>query len=419
MKLLRVLLAASLLANIALVASLVRPEIRARFFGVATPASAASSPAASAPTAAAAAASKASDAEKWSDLTSGDLPDLVARLRAGGMDPHYLRAIVGTLVRQHFADRHRAIVDAMAAKPWWQGQLYESLQDPKITALRRQLTRDERALMFQLLGPEIPSTDYERQLAQSRYGVLAPEKVEPLREINADYDDLMAEVRNQAHGILLPEDREKLAYLEDQKRADIAKLLTPDELFEFNLRNGPTARRLRDQLAAFDPSEEEFRAIYQIHQQIESQFADGRLQNLTQDERRARNAALASIGDKIAAVLQPERFADYQLKTDAAYAPTNALVTQLALPSTATAQVIAIQKDATARMTALRSSQPRNVDEYNAQVTAIADDVTSKLNAVLGERGLAQYRQGPGNWLQTLRPIPRPTPRPPVQSPTQ
>ncbi|HVS53932.1 MAG TPA: hypothetical protein VHD62_16370 [Opitutaceae bacterium] len=406
MKRFRFLLAISLAGNLALVVLLARrPEIRARFFPPAPSANAIPSPAA--PAAKEAAADP--DAENWSALTAGDLPDLVARLRAGGIAPRFLRAIVGTLVREHFADRHRAIADALAAKPWWQGPLYYSIsEDPKIAALRRQLTRDERTMMFQLLGPDVPSSTYEQLWAQSHYGALAPEKVEPLRQVNLDYDDLMAEVRAQAHGILLPEDREKLAYLEEQKRADIDKLLTPDELFDYNLRNGPTARRLRDQLAAFDPSEDEFRAIFKIHQEIEAPFADGRVQNLTQDERRARRDALASIGDRIAAVLPPDRLADYQLKTDPAYVQTDALVTQLALPPTATAQIVAVQKDATARVAALRGSQPLTRDQYNAQIAAISDEATAKLSAVLGPTGLAQYKQGSGAWLQNLRPIPAP-----------
>jgi len=139
------------------------------------------------------------DSISWARLSAGDLPAVVAQLRAGGIPPRYLRVILEALVAERFADRHKAIVNAMTAKPWWQGLPYESItSDPKIAALGRQLSRDERALLYQLIGPEPPATDYDRAWAQRKYGDLTPDKIEQVSRINRDYTDLMAEIRAQA-----------------------------------------------------------------------------------------------------------------------------------------------------------------------------------------------------------------------------
>jgi hypothetical protein len=330
-----------------------------------------------------------------------------------------LRAIVEALVAERFAGRHRAIVDAMTAKPWWQGQPYESIaSDPKIAAMNRQLSRDERALLYQLIGPEPPASDYDRAWAQRKYGNLTPDRMEQVSRINRDYTDLMAEVRAQTGGIILPEDRQKLAYLEQQRHADLAQTLTPDELFEYTLRSSATANRLRDQLVAFDPSADEFRAIFQIRQAVEAQFGDGHIQNLTLDERRQRSDALNSIGDQIQAVLTPERFADYQLKTDPAYLQTNQFVAGLDLPPTATAQIVAVQRDMTGRMQAVVADRSLTADQRTAQLASLAQEATTTLTATLGASGLAAYKQSVGNWLANLerRAQPRPgapaTPKP-------
>jgi len=409
-----ILIAVSLAANIALALTLAqRPAIRSGFSPSAR--SVAATSAATARTALAA-PSAASDAERadplsWARLATGDLSAVVARLRAGGIPPRYLRAIVEALVAEHFADRHKAIVDAMTAKPWWQGQPYESIaSDPKIAAMNRQLSRDERALLYQLIGPEPPASDYDRAWAQRKYGNLTPDRMEQVSRINRDYTDLMAEVRAQTGGIILPEDRQKLAYLEQQRHADLAQTLTPDELFEYTLRSSATANRLRDQLVAFDPSADEFRAIFQIRQAVEAQFGDGHIQNLTLDERRQRSDALNSIGDQIQAVLTPERFADYQLKTDPAYLQTNQFVAGLDLPPTATAQIVAVQRDMTGRMQAVVADRSLTADQRTAQLASLAQEATTTLTATLGASGLAAYKQSVGNWLANLerRAQPRP-----------
>ena len=221
------LLASSLLANAALVFALLqRPAVRSYFFPSSSPAP--SAPSAPPPATPPAHEPDRTDSASWAELTKGDLPALVARLRADGVPPRMVRLIVSALVARRFADRHQAIVDAMTAQPWWQGQAYEAYSDPKITALRRQLVRDERNALYALLGPDAPASDYDRAWAQRKYGNLTPDHIEKFRQINGDYEDLMAEVRERARNILLPEDREALAFLEQEKRNDTAKLLTPD-----------------------------------------------------------------------------------------------------------------------------------------------------------------------------------------------
>ena len=412
-----ILIAVSLAANVALALTLAqRPVIRS-YFSPAKPITADSAAAARTALAVPPAAGDAgrADSLSWARLSTGDSSAVVARLRAGGMPPRYLRVIMEALVAEHFADRHKAIVDAMTAKPWWQGLPFESIaSDPRIAAMGRQLSRDERALLYQLIGPEPPASDYDRAWAQRKYGNLSPDKIEQVSRINRDYTDLMAEVRAQAGGIILPEDRQKLAYVEQQRHADLAQALTPDELFEYTLRSSATANRLRDQLVAFDPSADEFRAIFQIRQAVEAQFGDGHIQNLTLDERRQRSDALNSLGDQIQAVLTPERFADYQLKTDPAYLQTNQFVASLDLPATATAQVVAVQKDMTGRMQAIIADRSLTADQRIAQLGSLAQEATTTLTATLGENGLAAYKQSVGNWLNNLERRAQPRPGAPV-----
>jgi hypothetical protein len=307
----------------------------------------------------------------WDQLQTAQLSDVVARLRADGVSPRMLRVIVGALVRQQFAGRHQAVVDALSAKPWWQGQPYEAYNDPIIKSMRRQLSHEEYNVIYQLLGPVVPETDYDRAFAEQRYGSLSPDKTEKLRRINTDYNDLATDLRNEARNVILPEDSDRLAYLEQERLNDINQLLSPEELFEFNLHSGPTAKRVRNQLEAFDPSEEEYRAIFKIQQAVDAPFGNGRVQDLTQDERRQKRDLSIAAAAQIQTVLSPERFADYEFKTDPTYLKTNQLVTELQLPATSTTEIVTVQKDITSRMQAVLADNTQTPDQRIAQLTAL------------------------------------------------
>ncbi len=409
MKRFHVFLAASLIANAALVAMfLARAKTRAEHAADSTRTTEATVTGRE-KSKSAVAGDDGAEYEKWSSLAAGDLKEVAARLRAGGISQRYLRAIMTALVREHFADRHKAIVDAMATKPWWRGLPTESLlADPKIAEMSRKLRNEERDLLNSLVGVETYQSEYDRAWAQQRYGDMSPEKIAQLRRITFDYADLMAEIRAQSRDIILPEDREKLAFLENERTRDIAKLLTPEEQLAMDARTGPTAKRVRNLLAAFDPSEAEYLAIYKIQQAVDAQFGNGRVQNLTQEERKQRKAMAASTDDQVRAVLTPERFAEYQLKTDPAYATTNDLVTRLALPATATAQVIATQKDATARVAAIAANRSLSPEDKSAQFASLAQEVSGKLSTTLGAAGVAAYKQSGATWLTNLEQRARP-----------
>src|SRR5581483_2770914 len=128
---------------------------------------------------------------------------------------------------------------------YWRGYAYNL--DPKIAGQQRAIYRELNEALRQLVGPDFNNaSDAERQNLRRRFGDLAPGKIDALQQITSDYQDLMIEVRNAARGangiaMLLPDDREKLSYLEREMRADITKVLTPEELDAYDLRTSRTA----------------------------------------------------------------------------------------------------------------------------------------------------------------------------------
>jgi hypothetical protein len=74
---------------------------------------------------------------------------------------------------------------------------------------------------------------------------LPPEKWEQLQRIAADYGELAEKIYRQSSGLIPPEDREKLGVLEREKNADLALVLTQDELEIYQQHASDTQRLQR------------------------------------------------------------------------------------------------------------------------------------------------------------------------------
>ncbi len=373
---------------------------------------AAGAPAGPAPVAATTAtnATKPIDPETWTALdAAGEPADFIARLRAKGYPPALIRAIVRAQLRERFADRWKAIADAIAAQPYYRGQTW--MIDPKISALQRALNRDTNDLLRQLLGPSFnDASEADRANLRRRFGDLAPEKIDALQQISSDYNEMMAEVRDAARSgygtILLPDDRAKLALLEKEMHADVAQVLSADELDAYDLRTSRTSSTLRSSLAPLEPSEQEFLALYKIQKSIDDQYPSP--ENLSVDQRRERADALKQLAPQIEAALGPDRYAEYQQKTDPNWQQANRFVQQYDLPATATDQLFAIQKDITDRAQAVRKNTS-SFDQLSTQLASLEQEANARLTAVLGERVLAGYTNSYGYWVRNLHP-PAPPP---------
>lgn len=338
------------------------------------------------------------DPQTWTQLNTGDLAATVARLRAAGLPPAFLRAMVRALVSEQFEERRKVLVDAIKAQPWWVGEAFNF--DPKIGALRRRLSRDQEDLVNQLLGPDNDLTEAQRARQRRAYGDIAQDKIEALRRIDSDYGQMMNEVRTEAQGMMLAEDREKLALLEREKHADIAALLTPTELFERELRSSPSAGDLRGRLAAFDATEEEFRMLFKLQKTVDDQF--GPPQILSVEQRAQRNQALAKLLPQVEAALGPGRFAEFKETTDGNYLTANNLVRRFELPATTTREIIAIQKDINQRAESVRGDKTLTPEIRNAQLMTLGQEANTRLSPLLGNDALSAYKQGGGGWINGL-----------------
>ena len=410
MKLPVVLLFASLAVNAAVITLYFKQSSGAASAG--SPAAAAlaeksagsSGSAAPVPSADSTAAQTTQFAKSWSELQAGDLKTLPERLRAAGFPPSMIRAIVAAQVNEQFSARRKELLGNQAEQPFWKNQR-SGMMDPKIMTALRDLGKEQMALMKSLLGENAPGNDEINAWQRRQFGNLAPEKLTQLQSINTDYSELQQEIMQKANGVMLPEDREKLAYLEKEKLADIAKTLSPQEFEEFQLRSSNTANQLRGQLGSFNTTEAEFRALYKVAAAIDEKYGTagpfGGLRNPGDYQNRQ-----ADMLAQAKAVLTPERFADYKLATDPQSRQVSSLVARLELPPATTQQVVTLQQDIQNRARAIMTNRELPAADRTAQLTTLQQEATAKLSTTLTPRGLEAYKQNGGQWLDMLKPRP-------------
>jgi hypothetical protein len=399
-KISRVILFGSLAVNIALAVVLIgRWGVSGK--DVSAPkASGVTSPAAAAPR-------PAPTSETWVMLSAGDEQDFVARLRAEGFPPSLVRALAVMKLNERFAARRKALSGSANVQPYWRSYSAEPVgaPDTETRAKRRALENEYAAALKALLGddgPVMTFEDYQRR--RGDFEGMSPDVVRQVLAINHDYDELSSAVREQMRGIIFPEDQAKLDLLEREKRADLARTLTPEELEAYDLRAGETATGVRYQLAVFDPSEAEFRALVKVQHAFEERSKG---LNLTSDESREMREAM------VAEVLSPERFADYQTTTSGSYPEVSALVNQFKLPPATTGDVIGIQREISRRAIGVRNDATHTSEQRDSQLAVLARDATTKLVTSLGDEGFDRYRQtNASGWLRRLPPPAAAEPKP-------
>jgi hypothetical protein len=399
------LIAVSLLVNVAFVAAfslrpaLVPPAFRDYFSHGPSSASEAASDAAAKPKPAAKPA--ITHANLWSTLNTDDLPALVARLRAAGFPIYAIRAIVQAAVDARYGARMRALALPDPDAPFW-----KSTQSPGMDAKRMaeymQLANERTKLMRDLLGAFVYHDDGSLSTADARrYGTLPQSKIDQLERINADYADLTNQVRAAMNGVTLPEDREKLALLDREKRADLAALLTPQELENYDMRTSDTTARLRSALALFNATEDEFRTIYQINAAFADKINLTSVGVLTADFMQQRTAAQQQVNDQLKAALGDQRYADYVRSGDRDYQQLTQLEQRQNLPAGTAAQAYDLRNALSQESNRIMDDASLDNDQKRAALQSLAQNTRAQLVTTLGPTASDAYLKT-APWLTTV-----------------
>lgn len=376
MKPITLLLAASLLANVAFIAV---QAIR--------PAAPAPPPATRAETAAAATGLAGRDDALRAALSAGSAKDL----EAAGIAPEVARELALGRAFSRAIAKARSEKTAAANPRWWRGS-------PSVSGTREQLRRELTDAVVAALG------DDAGLFSSGDTGLLAflsSAKREALRRITQDYDEMMAKF--SGGGVQLASDREKLKLLRAERERDIAALLTPEELLAYEMRTSPTAATVRARYGDGIETEEDFRKIYALQKAFDEKYpVDALGGRISPETMRARTEAQRQLQDDIRTALGEAGYASLRRATDPDLRTIDSLVTRLNLPAGTTDKV------ATTRETFAVESQRINADttvagaQRRAQIQELGTRARNDIQQALGTEAAEAYAQRSA-WLGMLQ----------------
>jgi hypothetical protein len=323
----------------------------------------------------------------WQTLKPGSsLHDLVANLRAAGFPP----AVVRTVVDQMVAERLSS--PGLDDLPFWK----KNFNNPEYRAAQEQMNTDRRNLLAELLGPDArPSATMDPVSRERRYGALSDDKIDQIETINRDF----GEMRSKLLADRKPGDAQNMmsvqAGMEQELQKELASVLTPTELEQYEMRSSQSANRLMSNLRGLDVNEAEYTALFRAQKAYDA--ADPlRAGVINNDAMVLRAAAQEELNEQARAVLTDDRFYEFLKGSDQTYARTAQFTASYpAITPATTYELAQIERNYQAAMMAgARSSAggPPS-SERMAQLTAARKDYQNRINTLLGPETAAAYAQ--------------------------
>ncbi len=340
----------------------------------------------------------------WSALQSGDPATLIARLRAAGFPPSVIREILRTQVNARYNARLAALMEPDPNVPYWRAGPSFYGGDPKRQEEINQLQRERAKALRELLTDDFFATGDVTADQRRRFGSLPRTKIDALQRIEDDYSEMMSQVRAGMNGITLPEDREKLALLAREKQADLAAVLSPDELADYTMRTSPITNMLRSRLDAFNPTESEFRAIFQQQQafseRMSPNYSGGILSSSTDFQ--VRQAAQQELEAQLKAVLGDARYADYSRSTSSEFQQLNRLVQRDNLPADSAIQAYGVRDRVAQESNRIYDDSSLSAEQKRAALQTLAQNARNQLLSSLGPTSGPGYVKLADQWLNNV-----------------
>ncbi len=332
-------------------------------------------------------AASPSDAERedvrqaaWRVLRNDDLSVFAANLRAAGLSDHLVRAVIGAEIDDRFHAREAALAPHRPKLGYWQ---CDSYRDPLETKLARlDLRREKARLRFEILGADPAADDGSG---------LPPEKREMARMIMEDYDTMISEITPEAGAVLLPSEAQMLEQLQAGKRHELEELFTPQELTEYMVRNSHLGDSLRRELRGFEPTKDEFRAIFEARLRFDDQMKRVQFEMFDPDRRGEIVLDLNGMETAIKDALGEQRYHQYQRERDPALQQLRDLASRVGAAQEAAERAFDLRASMSAEAKRIGEDHGRSVDDRRTALADLGRRTQLEIQTLLGSQGGAAY----------------------------
>jgi len=346
----------------------------------------------------------------WQSLESTDYVAYIQNLRLFGCPEETIRDIILTDIARLYAKRRAQLRAQIPAPKYWQTGDTPAGVPPDIRRQLRELDKEQETLVRELLGvsfrAELAKYWSQEEEPALNLAFLPAEKQDAVQAVHDKYAALEEDIYSRARGLFLDEDQAELHKLQRQREAELAQVLSPEELEDYQIRNSETAQNLRTQLTGFQPSEEEFRKLYRLQKTFDEQInqpLDLSADAATESARsRAYQAASDALNNEIRETIGPERFAAYQRAQDDDYRSLLKLTDRFNLSQCVAASIYDMKNAAEPQKAQVEANATLSDEQRGAMIAAIGRATEQNVASALGEKVFKSYQQSSGQWLANL-----------------
>jgi hypothetical protein len=324
--------------------------------------------------------------------------DATRATEAAGLSPDAAHQLALGRALAHYTTAMRATMSKTGTGKWWQKP------DPsRLTREQREdLLQAKREMSDAMIAATGSDAFFMNNLTEGNISFLPEAKREQLRKILADYQDMMDQY-GSAGGIQLASDREKMKLLRAERERDIAALLSPEELADYQMRTSPSADTVRNRYGSAIQSEEDFRKIYALQKAYDDKFpAESFTGRITPDVMKARTEAAQQLQADLRAAVGDEAYAALKRASDSDLRTVDALVARLSLAPETTDRIAAARDNYAAESQRIMADAATPFMQRRDQMQALATRAKSELASTLGAEAADAYAQR-SPWVSMLQ----------------
>jgi hypothetical protein len=347
-------------------------------------------------------AQKSPTVPAYASLASLPFADLKTALEQAGWPAAHVQAVLGAEIQHRL--NPTPVITASDLRPfefWRTGPDAQPIPPAPTRERSEEQSRREDAVRqaFDTLFPaSAAAPESDALLAwedRRRWGNLPAEKRAAVSRVLDRAERERRALFDQRGGMLTRSEWDTAWKIADDARTELAGLLTPEELLDFDLRNSVTAERMRSELDNFQPSRAEFITIFQLRHPLELAFGH-KPPGIDASLGRARTDAESAVEKQLASALGANRYGDYCLSLQPA-CQTLQFDGRFARADAAAIRKLYRSLLATkTRLAHLASADP--TDANATEAAKCKDALYREFRTVLDEEGTRRYLQEQSLW---------------------
>jgi hypothetical protein len=326
-------------------------------------------------------------------LRAHDPAALREALTLAGFPPHVIRQQITRQIRDDYNARIAALAP-FDPKTWWHYAPYkpERYLDAGQREQARRLRKEMREQITRALGPlgEEPGLSRKSALA-----ALPAEKRQTVANLEEDYGDMLREIEDNMDDFPLPDDAAQRATLQAERQRELAALLTPEELRDYEQASTSTTLFIHAGAARIGATREEFNRIHELSRPFYEDALTPGGSKLSEDEQKKISTQMR---DGLRELLGDERYRIFVREEDYDYKAVTKLAARLQLPPDTADRVYDLRGQLAESCAQIDQNPALNRDQKRAALARAADEIRNHAKTILGDEAGQAWLNSHGTW---------------------